>query len=97
MSKPRSKNTPLSFDERKNIFKYIQQGLTLSKYTDSGRFWKSMLKLVTNAEFDVEKWRVNLSKMVERFGPRARMEDYLKLMSEVYNWRNSLKIDLIDE
>ena len=31
MTKTRPKNSPLSFLERKNIFKYIQQGLTLSK------------------------------------------------------------------
>lgn len=68
-----------------------------SAYTDSARFWKALLLLVRHAHFEAEKWHSNLTRMVERFGPRARTEDYLRLMMEVYNWKNSVKVDLLSD
>lgn len=76
---------------------YIKKMNGYSAYTSSGRFWKAMVKLVKHTMFDKDKWMSNLSRMIDKMGPRARTEDYMKLLSEIHNWRNTLKIDLTEE
>jgi hypothetical protein len=68
-----------------------------SYYTSTCRFWQSLIKLITSAGFDKEKWFRNLEKMSEQFGPRATADDYLKLLQRVYNWRNENKIQLLED
>jgi len=74
---------------------YIKKMNGFSAYTSSGRFWKAMIKMIRHPSFHKEKWKNNLQKMVERFGPKARTEDYLMLFMDVYNYRNTEKINLI--
>lgn len=76
---------------------YIKRMNGYSAYTSSGKFWKSMIKLVQHAHFDQNKWMKNLSQMIERMGPRARTEDYMRLFMEIYNWKNNLKLNLLEE
>ncbi len=63
----------------------------------SSRFWKALLKLINHADFDASRWMQNLKKMVERFCPKARTEDYLRLFMDVYNYHNKTKISLIED
>lgn len=76
---------------------YIKKMNGYSAYTSSGRFWKAMVKLVKHSLFDKEKWKTNLERMIDKMGPRARTEDYMHLLSEIHNWRNSFKIDLKED
>lgn len=75
---------------------YIKKMNGYSAYTSSGRFWKALTILVRHSQFDQDKWASNLERMIEKLGPRARTEDYLKLFSEIHNWRNPLKLDLLE-
>lgn len=73
---------------------YIKKMNGYSTYVLSVRFWKALIKLVRHESFCSNKWMSNLSKMHYRFGPKATVEDYLKLMMEVHNWRNEIKLNL---
>lgn len=76
---------------------YIKRMNGYSSYTSSARFWKALIKLVQHALFDKDKWMKNLIQMIERVGPRARTDDYLRQFMEIYNWKNTLKLNLLDE
>lgn len=76
---------------------FIKKMNGFSLYTSSSRFWKALRKLVTHAHFDNEKWKENLSKMIERFQAKPTTEDYCRLMMDVYNWRNGNKVNLLEE
>ena len=73
---------------------YIRKMNGYSNYTNSSKFWSSLLKLVRHTNFDPVKWRENLSKMVERVGPRISQQEYLKMLMDIHNWRNTNKVDL---
>lgn len=68
-----------------------------SAYTNTSKFWKSLLKLVKHPDFERSRWEVNLPKMVSTFCPKARTEDYIISLQYVYNWRSSQKINLLSE
>lgn len=68
-----------------------------SAYTNSARFWTSLIKVISYPGFKMEKWMDNLKKMSERMSPKATQKDYYKLMQDIYNWRNDHKMDLINE
>ena len=76
---------------------YIKRMNGFSPYTYSARFWKALLKLVRHHNFDPAKWRANIERMVERFGVRAGTNEYLRMMMEIHNWKNSTKLNLIEE
>lgn len=75
---------------------FIKKMNGYSSYTGSSRFWKALIKLITHESFYEERWMTNLRKMVERFCGKASTKDYLKMMMEVYNYRNNIKIDLVE-
>ena len=74
---------------------YIKRMNGYSGYTESAKFWSALLILIRHANFDADKWKENLKRMVERFTPKARQEDYLRLFMDVHNWRNNSKVDLV--
>ncbi len=63
-------------------------------YLESAKFWKSLVVLTKHPFFDEEKWKHNLMYKVESMGPRATFDDYLRLLQNIYNWKNSQKISL---
>jgi len=76
---------------------YIKKMNGFSPYTSSSRFWKALLKLIRHPEFDETKWRSNMQKMIDHFSPKARTEDYVNMIQTVYNWRNTSRINLMDD
>lgn len=76
---------------------YIKKMNGYSAYTRSSRFWKAMMKLVKHSMFDAGKWKCNLERMIDKMGPRARTQDYMHLLTEINNWRNTSKIDLKED
>lgn len=76
---------------------YIRKMNGYSSYTNSSRFWKALLMLVRHVNFDPDKWRSNLHRMVEHFTCKARYEDYLSVMQHIYNYRNNLRINLSEK
>ncbi len=73
---------------------YIKKMNGYSVYTSSSRFWKALIKLVKHYDFEKKKWLLNLERMIDKIGPKARAEDYVKLFTDIYNWKNTRKIDL---
>lgn len=73
---------------------YIQRMNGTSTYTTTTKFWLALVKLVMHDKFDRIKWRQNLERMVDKFGPRINTKAFSDLFSEVHNWRNNNKIDL---
>ncbi len=76
---------------------YIKKMNGFSHYTHSSRFWKALRKLVNHANFDDTRWKENLSKMVERFQSKPTTEDYCRLLMDVFNYRSSAKVNLLEE
>jgi hypothetical protein len=76
--------------------KYIKRMNGYSAYTASGKFWKAIIKLVQHGYYDHDKWMKNLSQMIERLGPRARTEDYIRMFMEIYNWKSHQKLNLLE-
>lgn len=73
---------------------YIRRMNGHSVYTESSRFWRALLKLISHSDFDKAKWKNNLKRLVNRLGVRATTEEYLKNLMEIYNWHNTQKINL---
>lgn len=73
---------------------YIKKINGYSSYTHSSRFWSALLILIRHTNFDANKWKENLKKMVERFTAKARQDDYLRMLMDVHNWRNNSKVEL---
>ena len=76
---------------------FIKKMNGFSPYTSSARFWNALLKLVRVHDFDKQKWKYNLQRMIERFCCKAKTQDYLRLFMDVYNYRNEHKINLLEE
>lgn len=66
-------------------------------FLSTARFWQALMKLIRHPDFDNEHWKKNLKKMIERVSVRVSEKDYLKMMTEIYNWRHNLKIKFIEE
>ena len=81
----------------KAIIQYIKKMNGFSLYTDSSRFWKALIKLVKHPNFRMNRWSSNLEKMISRVGPRATTEDYMRMLMEIYNWKNSDRVYLLEE
>jgi ParB-like nuclease family protein len=79
-----------------DTIEYIKRMNGYSPYLTSARFWKALLKLIISCNFDYKKWKSNLEKMIERFGARATSDDYMRMMMEIYNWKNNNKINLLE-
>lgn len=67
------------------------------QYAYASRFWKALLKIVKHPDFNEEKWRFNMVRLVDDFAPKARCEDYVRLFQSIYNNRNHSKIKFIEE
>jgi len=76
---------------------YIKRMNGSSIYTNTSKFWNPLLKLVKHPDFNDEKWMDNLSKMVERCTVKATSTDYAKMLMEINNWRNTNKVNLLDD
>lgn len=90
-------NLDIELDVCWDSINYIKKMNGFSPYTSSTRFWKSLLKLIRHPEFDEQKWRSNMQKMIDHFCPKARTEDYVNMVQTVYNWRNSSRINLMED
>ena len=76
---------------------YIKKMNGYSTYTDSGRFWKALIRLVQHEGFDSKKWINNVKVMISHFTPKAGVEDYINLFQKIYNFRNQNKIKLMEK
>ncbi len=77
-----------------DTIEYIKKMNGKSHYTSSSRFWRALLKLTSSQDYDHPRWMKNLQRRVERVGPRATIEDYCALFSDIYNARSAQKITL---
>lgn len=75
---------------------FIKKMNGFSGYTSNNRFWMALIKLVTHNNFNMVKWQFNLSRMVNRFGPRATHKDYVDMFMNCYNWKNNERIEDLD-
>lgn len=75
---------------------YIKKMNGHSSYVISSRFWKALVRLFKHPDFDRDKWKTNMTRMIERFGPRATFNDFCRMITEVYNWKNLHKINLME-
>ncbi len=80
-----------------DIINYIKRMNGFSSYTRSSRFWKALTKLIRHYNFDEGKFRNNLEKMVERVKSKASTADYLQMFMDIHNWRNNVRINLLED
>ena len=87
-------STELDLCER--TISYIKKIKGSSVYLNSIKFWNACLRLVRDPCFNEEKWFDNLSKMIERIGPRTNTHEYCISLMEIMNHRNNKKVDLTE-
>lgn len=75
----------------------IKKSNGFSPYCSSNRFWKALLMLTNHEDFNINIWRENIKKMVERFNAKATTNDYIRLILDIYNYRNPNKISLLNQ
>lgn len=75
---------------------YIKKLNGFSTYTSSSRFWRALLKIIRHPDFEVDKWRLNMKRMIDHFAPKARTEDYVQTFSNVYNYKTHIKINFLE-
>lgn len=61
----------------------------------SGKFWKALFALFQHEEFDYKTWDKNLRNLAFRMSARVSLQDYIKMVQEIYNYKLSKKIDLM--
>lgn len=80
-----------------DTIEYIKKMNGFSSYTESSRFWKALIKLFSHHRFNEQKWRDNLKRMVERMTAKANYGDYCKMIMDIYNWKNTDKLDIMED
>lgn len=78
------------------IIDYIKKMNGFSAYLNTYKFWSALTKMVRSENFDIDKFMLNLSRMVERFNAKATIDDYCRLFQDVNNRNNQHKIKLLD-
>ncbi len=68
-----------------------------SGFTSNARFWQCLVMLANHPDFDHKKWMFNLERLATKLGPRSSNKDYLRMLMDVYNYKNHSKIDLLSE
>jgi len=66
------------------------------QWLTSTRFWNPLLRLIKHPEFDFDKWIKNIELFVDRITQKATETGYLVMFEDIYNYRNTNKIKLID-
>jgi len=79
------------------ILDYIIRMNGKNSYQQSIKFWRALITLVSHVSFDKDKWMNNLRKMIDKIGPRVNMKQYLAVFMDIYNWRNSQRINLLSD
>lgn len=72
-------------------------GAIESRYTSTARFWRALHTIFSHPDFDETQWRKNLPKLVNKFDIRAQVSSYIKIMDDVYNYRNNHPIAFAKE
>jgi hypothetical protein len=67
-----------------------------SPHTVSNRFWKALLRIVNHDKFDEAKWKVNIQKMPQNFGPKVSVDEYMNAFSNAYNYNSKNKINFME-
>ena len=78
----------------KDTLEYISKYTTGAYFMNSTKFWKALLSLIKQPEFDLAQWKRNLEKLVSRISPRVSEKDYLELFLDIYNYRSKSPISL---
>lgn len=60
----------------------------------SSKFWKALFILINHENFELKKFLSNAEKKAERFGPRATINDYLRMFEVVCKGRSKIDISL---
>jgi hypothetical protein len=76
---------------------YIRKIKGSGLWHQSARFWKALIALIDHPEFDAVKWRHNLERKIDLIAPKATFQQYVKMLEEIYNWRNPSKIFLTEK
>lgn len=76
---------------------YIKKIKGYQTFVTSARFWSAIVRLASNEEFDPKKWKINLTKLIDKVGPRVNLEAYYEMLKDIYNYKNKNKINSNNE
>lgn len=81
------------------VIEYIKrmQGWKMGAFTTTTKFWNAIIKLVHSAGFDQQKFMDNLGKLIDKVSIKATSDGYCKMLQEINNWRNSNRVNIVDE
>lgn len=63
-----------------------------SAYTNSTKFWKGLIEVLSHPDLSYETWLGKIVKFGNLLGPRSTVEDYIDLFFEIYNRENQNRI-----
>jgi len=65
-----------------------------SSWIMTGKFWKALLTLIRHPHFELKRWEANINKLAGRVTQKVTSKEYLKLLLDIYNWRNNTPLDI---
>ena len=88
------KNSTTEFAMIWTTIENIKKMKSNHKFVGTSRFWNAMILLVQHEDFNEKKWLSNLTKLIQRVSIRPTIEEYIQMISEVYNYKNVDKLEL---
>jgi len=76
---------------------FIKKAHGFSAWTDASKFWKALIHLFQQPEFEYKKWEFNLIRHTDKVTPKATYNQYFRTFVNIFNWRNSNPIRFEEE
>lgn len=80
----------------KDVMEMIRAVTSYNLYLDTAKFWTAVLALTDHGQYDHARCMKNIQTQIYKIGPKARTEDYKKMLCEIYNFKHTYKIS-VDE
>ncbi len=73
---------------------YIKKVHGSSAYLLSAKFWTALISVMKHPDFNMRKWMDNLERFSMKIAPKTTLKNYIDMILDVYNWRNTTRIRL---
>ncbi len=92
-------NAPLLENVEKcwDIIAHVRRENTYAQFTHTVRFWRALLWIIGQDNYNHEKMLYNLAKMANHITIRATLKDYKRSLCKVYNYRNTVRIRMDED
>ena len=75
----------------------IKASVSYNAFITSGKFVKALNTLFSDHVFNFDQWKKNLGRFIGRICAKATLQDYIRLFQEIYNWRMTHRVNLLND